>query len=71
MTVSYPVRNCIWCGEGSTVEVEQSEYDLLMSGEHVQNVFPTMDAGKRELLISGTHPECWDRFMGDEEDDDE
>lgn len=35
----------------------------------IQNVLPSWPASKRELLISGTHPECWDHFMKDIDDE--
>jgi hypothetical protein len=29
-----------------------------------------MSAADREMLITGTHPVCWDKLFADEEDDD-
>lgn len=34
---------------------------------YVQDAFPTWTADERELLISGTHPACWDAMFGPEE----
>jgi len=49
--VKWRCPTCLFCGEGE--------------GEFVQNVFPEMSPEDRELLISGTHPACWDRYMGE------
>jgi len=38
-------------------------------GENIQKVFPDMSAGDREVLISGTHPACWNKLFGEEEDE--
>lgn len=31
-------------------------------GVFVQNAFPYLDAGERELVLTGTCPDCWDRL---------
>lgn len=38
-------------------------------GENIQDALPQLDADQRELLMSGTHPQCWVRMFGPEEDD--
>ena len=35
----------------------------------IQHAFPEMPMETRELLISGTHPECWDSLYKDEDDE--
>ena len=30
----------------------------------VQDVLPDVEPARRELLISGTHPDCWARAFG-------
>jgi hypothetical protein len=53
------------CEKSSLVEVEPEKFKRFQKDEHVQNVWPEKDADWRELLITGTHPECWDRMMED------
>lgn len=36
-------------------------------GVHIQKVAPDLDAGQRELLISGVCGPCFDRMFGDDE----
>ena len=57
---------CRVCGEASTVTVPQEGYDAWRKGAYVQDAFPEMLADERELLISGTHPVCWDLLFSDE-----
>jgi hypothetical protein len=57
---------CIECHKTSNVEVTAEQEKRFHSGEFVQNVFPDWSPEKRELLITGTHPECWDKIFPDE-----
>ena len=58
---------CPLCGKTSTVEIEQDKMDRWRQGEYVQNVFPEWTADERELLITGTHPKCWDEMFEQDE----
>jgi hypothetical protein len=62
-------KPCLACGKVSEVEVDNAAYrDYTERGMLIQEVFPDKDAGWRELLITGTHPECWKKIFADEED---
>lgn len=74
-TISAP--RCMYCQKSATIELtpdEQMRYEQLQRGEiaHIQEALPEWSADKRELLITGTHPECWDAIFEDvdEEEDD-
>ena len=43
-------------------------YDTI-GGLLVQNVFPNLDAGQREFLISGITPDEWNKYIGDYNDE--
>jgi hypothetical protein len=68
---------CCLCGKQATVEVTTDDWnnyqaaqgDLNNPKRLAQNAFPEMDADDREMLITGTHPACWDAIMGEEDDD--
>lgn len=60
---------CFVCGETSEVEVDANAYRYWKNGELlVQDAFPGMSPEQRELLITGTHPSCWDSMFSDEDD---
>lgn len=63
---------CSWCSETSSLKMALWQYDLHRKRERlVQDIFPNVPKDIREVLISGTHPECWDEMMAglDDEDD--
>jgi hypothetical protein len=35
----------------------------------IQVGMPSLTADEREMLITGTHPDCWDSLMTDEDED--
>ena len=55
-TVTIETRACMFCGASSRVE--------LTARRPVQDVLPDVEPARRELLISGTHPDCWARAFG-------
>jgi hypothetical protein len=67
------VRQCVVCNTESSVEVDTKKYFMWQraratgeSGNHIQDVFPELTPDEREVLLSGTHPECWDGMWGEE-----
>lgn len=62
ITLSVP---CVQCGAVHKLRVHLDDYESWKNGEKlVQEAFPYLSADKRELLISGICPECWDRMFG-------
>lgn len=59
---------CIWCKK--VHEIRLPGYGLYQynKGAYVQDAFPELDADMREMLISGTCPDCWEKMFGDEDD---
>lgn len=65
---------CVHCHRFVPVKLDGGDYyRFFVAGTagHVQQAFPYLNAGQREVLINGIHPECWDAFMGPEPEDDE
>jgi hypothetical protein len=58
---------CSFCGQPGLVRVFPRELRLWESGLKVQDAFVGMSADEREMLISGTHPKCWEAAFGEEE----
>lgn len=66
---TYTTRPCPLCKETSTLQLDSDKVRAWQGGQFVQVVFPEMDADQRELLITGTHPHCWDLLFPDEDDE--
>lgn len=65
---------CMHCQKSAVIELTTDEQDRFLAWQRgeikfVQDAFPEWDADKRELLISGTHPACWEELFGDDEDE--
>jgi hypothetical protein len=58
---------CQFCGLSAEILVDSEALAKYERGAFVQDAFPAMPPEQRELLISGTHPGCWDRYMRDED----
>lgn len=63
-------KRCVLCGKVSMVEVPEAGYDKWQSGAMIQDAMPELSSDDRELLISGTDPECWNKLYGADEMDD-
>lgn len=55
---------CFFCGSSAIVIVSKDGFDKWQAGELVQKAFPEMSPAIREMLITGTHPECWEEMWG-------
>ena len=62
---------CVWCHGDTTLIVSIAKFKAWREGAHIQNVWPDTDAGIREMLITGTHPGCFDDMYKDEDEDDD
>lgn len=68
-TMLVKTKPCCVCGEYEVWSLDRTAVIRWREGEHIQNVFPDMSAGDREILISGTHPACWDKLFPEEDSD--
>jgi hypothetical protein len=57
------------CRKFSPVILDGSDYFryFIQGKDDVQTIFPYLDASQREVLITGIHPNCWTKLMGEEE----
>lgn len=61
---------CTVCQRSEHMHLEKDSFDRWQNGEVIQKAFPRLTEDERELLISGTHSECWDSMFVDAEYDD-
>ncbi len=65
MLITYQTKPCPYCHHTSNIQLDEDKLQAWRQGEHVQNVWPEKSADNRELLITGTHPKCWDEMFGE------
>lgn len=68
----YSIRNvCPFCHDYNLILLDGAEYfNHFQRGEYIQVAFPSLTSDERELILNGTHPECWDEYMGSDNDED-
>lgn len=72
MTVKYETPRCRECGNTSIVEVDENKLTSWLRREMlIHEAFPEMTAEEREVIMTGTHPSCWNKMFAHEfvEDD--
>jgi len=67
-TITVTCPPCFLCGKSGQVKVIETQFRAWQAGELIQRAMPEMTVDDREMLISGTHPACWDAMMEEEED---
>lgn len=71
MLIDFTTKPCLHCGKSSTLRINAEQLALWNKGILVQTAFPDMPAPERELLISGTHPECWNKIFDPAKEEEE
>jgi len=67
--VNSPV--CPVCGNHTVFFLSNEERAAMNSGKLIQDALPEWTAEQREVLISGTHPQCWTSLYGEENDNEQ
>ena len=66
------ICQCRLCKEYSVVSVHQTDFDdWQVTGKFVQDAFPYLSNGDREILISNTCNNCWQDMFGVMDDDED
>jgi hypothetical protein len=61
-------QECVMCGQLVVFDVDRTGYEKRLAGDLIQRCFPTLDPKFREMLVSGTCPDCWEKMFGKEGD---
>lgn len=61
-------NECRLCGDLNRILVEEDKLTAWWKGAFIQDAFPDLSKDERELIMTGTHKECWDAMFGSEED---
>lgn len=69
--IRFQPHDCVVCGRIHEPVILDAEkyYRWKEDRECVQDVFPEMTKEQREILISGTCPECWDVLFPEEDEE--
>lgn len=62
-----PTPTCVVCNNTGIVELSAADYALLQSDAPIQCSLAHISADIREQIITGTHPECWNKLFADED----
>lgn len=57
---------CFHCGQANRILVDTADLEKWRNGTLIQDAFPKLDADDRELIQTGTHPECWNEMFPSE-----
>lgn len=64
-------KTCMHCNKTTEFSLSEKQFsDYIVGRKFVQDVFPELSKEDREMIISGTHPSCWDEMFQVYEDDD-
>lgn len=60
---------CAMCGREFTLRVRYEDFIAYTNPNrpHIQDIFPYLTPAERELLISHTCNECWNKMFPDED----
>ena len=61
-TVDLEVR-CTQCGEEFKIEAPRAGFNSWLHGELIQKALPELAKEERELLVSGTCSDCFDKLF--------
>lgn len=54
---------CMLCNQTENVKVSKDAYNKFMNGMFVHEAFPDFSNEDRELILTGTHPKCWNEMF--------
>lgn len=55
---------CRMCGKEYKLKVSEKGYTDWLCGARVQDAFPELPKGDRELFVSATCNDCWNNMFG-------
>lgn len=62
-------KMCSHCGQINRIAMTHEQYiKYTECSELVQNIFPELSPQKREILITGICPQCWEKIFPPEEE---
>jgi hypothetical protein len=63
MEILYTTEKCPVCDTSSELLLDEEKLIRWHYGELLQDVFPELTPSTRELILTGTHDDCWDQLF--------
>lgn len=67
--VTIPTKVCMFCNKAGTVTLTKDQHERFLNRTYIQDALPEVSQDVREMLITGTHGACWDRFFPTDDDE--
>ena len=65
-------KTCSWCCGFSAISMTYRQHEAYVKRDsYIQDIFPHISHSLREVLITGTHPECWIEMFAELDEDEE
>ena len=55
--------SCNHCDYEENLSVSECDYIAWHNGKYIQDSFPFITAGQRDLMLSNTCDDCWQKFF--------
>jgi len=69
MLTKVTTPTCMVCKTRTTMDVPLEGFRLWQNGVYIQDALSMLTPDQREMLMSGTHPACWEKVFGPEIED--
>jgi hypothetical protein len=69
MLTGYSTRKCLHCNKPGFLSIDEDELFAYLTGQPAQEAFKSLSNPIREQIISGTHPECWEKMFAYSEEE--
>lgn len=67
--VAVTTKPCVICERKSVITMPAEALRRWQAGEFIQVAWPDSTPDERELLMTGTHPDCWDALIPEDEEE--
>ena len=60
------IKKCMHCKCVTFFKITKEQYEGWFENRtYIEVLFPNLNPQMREMMISGTHPECWNEMFGE------
>jgi hypothetical protein len=63
----YVTKLCPNCGSQGSLTIWEDDMNRYLNGANAQDAFPDLLPPMREQIMSGIHPQCWNKIFKDDD----